>query len=111
MTTTGQMRFRYQLMDAHKKIAVAASPSPVRTACNPLHFSISARLSGPSAVRIENALPRLRSSDFQTFVHPVNVMEEAVSDAGFERVVRSQTAAWTADVYVRRSDGSTPAPS
>jgi SAM-dependent methyltransferase len=62
-------------------------------------------------VRIENALRRLRSADFQTFVHPVDVMEGAIGDAGFERVVRSQTAAWTADIYLRRSGGGTSVPS
>ena len=42
------LRARHQLIDAHKKIDVAAKPSPVRTACNLPHFSISARLSAPA---------------------------------------------------------------
>jgi hypothetical protein len=37
--------------DAQRKIAVAASPSPVRTPCNPPHFSMSARLSGPALAK------------------------------------------------------------
>jgi SAM-dependent methyltransferase len=58
-------------------------------------------------VRLENALRQLRSSAFRTFVHPVDDMERAIGDAGFERVSQSQTAAWSADIYVRRSGGGT----
>lgn len=41
---------RHQLIDAHRKRAVAAKPSPVRTACNRPHRSINARLFGPASV-------------------------------------------------------------
>jgi hypothetical protein len=37
-----------QLIDAQRKISVAAKPSAVRPACSAPHFSIKARLSGPA---------------------------------------------------------------
>jgi magnesium-protoporphyrin O-methyltransferase len=52
-------------------------------------------------VRAENALRRLRSNHFRTFVHPVAEMERMIRDDGFELVSRNQTAKWAADVYVR----------
>jgi magnesium-protoporphyrin O-methyltransferase len=52
-------------------------------------------------VRLENGLLRLRSNPFRTFVHPEAEMERILRDAGFERVARSRTVAWSADVYSR----------
>lgn len=52
-------------------------------------------------VQIENALRRLRSNPFRTFVHPVAEMERLIRGAGLELVSRNQTAAWAADVYAR----------
>lgn len=53
-------------------------------------------------VRMENALRQLRSATFRTFVHSADDMQRRIRDAGFELATRSQTAAWAADVYVRR---------
>jgi hypothetical protein len=39
-----------QLIDAQRKISVAAKPSAVRPACSAAHFSIRARLSGLALV-------------------------------------------------------------
>jgi hypothetical protein len=47
---SGTIALRHQLIDAHRKRAVAAKPSPVRTACNRPHRSINARLFGPASV-------------------------------------------------------------
>lgn len=53
-------------------------------------------------VRIENALRWVRSATFRTFVHSVDDMQRHIRDAGFELASRGQTAAWAADVYIRR---------
>jgi 2-polyprenyl-3-methyl-5-hydroxy-6-metoxy-1,4-benzoquinol methylase len=59
----------------------------------------------------ENALRKLRSNTFRTFVHPTADMERLITSAGFKRVQRRTTAIWAADVYVRwrESDSGGPA--
>jgi SAM-dependent methyltransferase len=52
-------------------------------------------------VRIENAVRRLRSNPFRTFVHPVAEMERVIRGAGFVLASRHQTTAWAADLYAR----------
>ena len=54
-----------QLIDAHRKINMAAKPSTVRPACSVAHFRIKARLSGPAlagsvaiSVRFVGMMPR-----------------------------------------------------
>ena len=51
---------------------------------------------------LENARRR-RTCGFRTFVHPPALMERIIREAGFERVSRRFTFAWTADVFARRS--------
>jgi magnesium-protoporphyrin O-methyltransferase len=54
-------------------------------------------------VRIENAARGFRSNTFQTFVHPVDDIRRVIHEGGFELVARHDTAAWSADIYARRS--------
>lgn len=55
-------------------------------------------------VGVENALRRLRANPFRTVVHSATAMERIIHDEGFELVNRSQTVAWSADVYRRPAD-------
>lgn len=55
-------------------------------------------------VRLENAIRRLRSNPFRTVVHPLRDMQRIIEEAGFELVRRSQTFAWSVDVYRRRAE-------
>ena len=55
-------------------------------------------------VSLENFLRRLRSNPFRTVVHPVSDMQRIIERAGFELISRSQTFAWSADVYRRIPD-------
>jgi SAM-dependent methyltransferase len=50
---------------------------------------------------LQNALRRLRGTEFRVFVHPPDQMEAVVRAAGFERVFHAQTAVWYAGVYTR----------
>ena len=59
-------------------------------------------------VWIENALRRVKSNDFRTFVHPVMEMQRLIADDGFQLVNRSETAAWAADVYARAAEATVP---
>ena len=54
-------------------------------------------------VAFENARREWRKSAFRTFVHPAGRMQEIIAGAGFERVERRGTLAWSADVFVKRS--------
>jgi hypothetical protein len=49
----------------------------------------------------ENARRRLFGNPFRTFVHSPAGMETLVTEAGFRRVSRAKTFAWSIDVYVR----------
>lgn len=53
-------------------------------------------------VKLENAIRRVRSNPFRTFVHPVAEMERMIREAGFDLVRRRETFAWSSDVYARR---------
>ena len=50
---------------------------------------------------MQNALRRLRGSQFQVFVHPPDRMEALVRAAGFERIHHVTGAVWYAGVYAR----------
>lgn len=60
-------------------------------------------------VRLENALRRLRSNTFRTYVHPVGDMQRLIGDAGLELVRRRQTSTWVADIYGRAPDAQSAA--
>lgn len=49
----------------------------------------------------ENAGRRIKRRQFRTFVHSATLMEQTITEAGFRRAVRRQTAMWCADVYLR----------
>jgi len=50
----------------------------------------------------DNAVRRLRSNPFRTFIHPVADIQRMILDSGFEMKTRSQTVAWSAEIYTRR---------
>jgi SAM-dependent methyltransferase len=56
-----------------------------------------------AAVAIENDARRLTHNPFRAFVHPAAGMEQTITAAGFGLLSRSETWAWSTDVYVRRS--------
>jgi tRNA1(Val) A37 N6-methylase TrmN6 len=58
-----------------------------------------------TGMRLENALRRRRTG-FRTFVHPASRMRELIKEAGFELVSQKQTIIWSAEVFVRRANGS-----
>jgi len=58
-------------------------------------------------VWFENAMRRRRDNPFRTFVHPVGRMQQLIEHAGFELVNRHRTLAWSADVFVKRSERPT----
>jgi magnesium-protoporphyrin O-methyltransferase len=61
------------------------------------------------AVGLENAMRKRRCS-FRTFVHPVADMQRIIREAGFELTSRTQTAVWSADLFVRRPGNHSQAP-
>lgn len=52
---------------------------------------------------IENLVRKLRGNPFRTFLHDPRAMRRVVERGGFELVSRGRTAAWAADVFVRRT--------
>ena len=52
-------------------------------------------------VWFENAVRRLASNTFRTFVHPVDDMQRLISASHFEVAKQSQTVAWAVVVYTR----------
>jgi magnesium-protoporphyrin O-methyltransferase len=52
-------------------------------------------------VWIENAFRALRSNPFRVVIHPLPEMLRLIQEAGFDLVSRSQTIAWSVDVYRR----------
>jgi magnesium-protoporphyrin O-methyltransferase len=54
-----------------------------------------------ATIAIENAIRRLRGIEFRVFVHPAATMEALLTSAGFKRVSRRTTFAWSMDIYVR----------
>jgi magnesium-protoporphyrin O-methyltransferase len=56
-----------------------------------------------AGLRAENTMRRLRGNPFRTFLHPPVAMRQVLERCGFELVSRGQTAAWAADVCVRRT--------
>jgi magnesium-protoporphyrin O-methyltransferase len=54
---------------------------------------------------VQNAVRRLRGSQFRVFVHSPDRMEALVQAAGFERVYQARSAVWCAGVYARTAAG------
>jgi SAM-dependent methyltransferase len=50
---------------------------------------------------VENAMRRVRSNAFRTFVHPVADMQRLIAKAGFELVHQSQTSTWAVEIHTR----------
>jgi methyltransferase family protein len=50
---------------------------------------------------LQNAVRRLRGSQFRVFVHSPDQMEALVRAAGFDRIFQAQSAVWYAGVYTR----------
>jgi magnesium-protoporphyrin O-methyltransferase len=50
---------------------------------------------------LENGQRRLARNPFRTFVHPVGLIEDIITRAGFRLSSRRETWMWSADVYVR----------
>lgn len=54
---------------------------------------------------VQNAVRRLRGSQFRVFVHPPDRMEALVRAAGFDRIYQARSAVWCAGVYARTAAG------
>jgi hypothetical protein len=50
---------------------------------------------------LENGQRWLARNPFRTFVHPVGLIENIITRAGFRLSGRRETWMWSADVYVR----------
>ena len=55
---------------------------------------------------IVNAKRHLTGNPFRTYIHSAAEMERVVADAGFRRVSRRGTFAWSVDVYARSTSQS-----
>jgi predicted RNA methylase len=54
-----------------------------------------------AGMAVENGLRRLVRNPFRTFVHPVGMIEDIITRAGFRLSSRRESWMWSADVYVR----------
>jgi hypothetical protein len=54
-----------------------------------------------AGMALENGQRRLTRNSFRTFAHPVALIEDCVTRAGFELSSRRESWMWSADVYVR----------
>jgi magnesium-protoporphyrin O-methyltransferase len=54
-----------------------------------------------AGMALENGLRRLARNPFRTFVHPVGMIEDIITRAGFRLSSRRESWMWSADVYVR----------
>jgi len=54
-----------------------------------------------AGMALENGQRRLTRNAFRTFVHPVALIEDSITRAGFELSSRRESWMWSADVYVR----------
>jgi magnesium-protoporphyrin O-methyltransferase len=54
-----------------------------------------------AGMALENGQRRLARNPFRTFVHPVGLIEDIITRAGFRLCSRRETWMWSADVYVR----------
>ena len=50
---------------------------------------------------IENLIRRVRGNPFRSFIHDTTAIASQIEAAGFQRVSRSSTLVWCADVYAR----------
>lgn len=54
-----------------------------------------------AGMALENGRRRLARNPFRTFLHPVGLIEDIITRAGFRLSSRRETWMWSADVYVR----------
>jgi hypothetical protein len=54
-----------------------------------------------AGMALENGQRRLARNPFRTFVHPLALIEDCITRAGFELSSRRASWMWSADVYVR----------
>jgi SAM-dependent methyltransferase len=54
-----------------------------------------------AGMALENGQRRLARNPFRTFVHPVDLIEDIITRAGFRLSSRRESWMWSADVYVR----------
>lgn len=59
------------------------------------------RVAVRAVVALQNALRRLRRSDFRVFIHPPERMAAIIREAGFSATFRARTLVWQVDVYTR----------
>lgn len=61
-----------------------------------------------AAIAFENAMRRIRSNPFRTFVHSVERMTNVIRSADFNLVSRRQTRQWSAELYARQGNQRLP---
>jgi magnesium-protoporphyrin O-methyltransferase len=58
-----------------------------------------------AVIALQNAVRKLRGSQFRVFVHSPDHMEALVRAAGFDRIFHARSAIWYAGVYARAAPG------